>query len=72
MPCGLGGVIELDRAEEIAVIGHADGGHVLRGDDLHQLVDFAGAIEQGIVGVVVEVDEGVSAIVGSFSVDRGR
>ena len=54
---GFGGVVELDGAEEIAVIGHADGGHLLFGADLHELVDFAGAVEQGIVGVVVEVDE---------------
>jgi hypothetical protein len=56
-PFGFGGVVELDRAEEIAVIGHGDGGHFLLGDDVHELVDFAGAVEQGIVGVVVQMDE---------------
>ena len=55
---GLGGVIELDRAEEIAVIGHGDGGHLLLDHDLHQLVDIAGAVEQRIIGVAVQVDEG--------------
>ncbi len=54
---GFGGVIELHRAEEIAVIGHGDGGHFLLRDDVHQLVDFAGAVEQGIVGVVVQMNE---------------
>ena len=28
---GLGRVVELDRAEEVAVIGHGDGGHFLLG-----------------------------------------
>jgi len=55
---GFGGVIEGDGAEEVAMIGHADGGHVLFGADLHELVDFAGSVEEGVVGVVVEVDEG--------------
>ena len=54
---GLGGVIELDGAEEIAVVGHGDGGHFLLDRDLHELVDIAGAVEQGVVGVAVEVDE---------------
>ena len=52
-----GGVVEADRAEEIAVIGHRDGGHFLLGDDVHQLVDFAGAVEKRVVGVVVKVNE---------------
>jgi len=32
---GFGGVIEGDGAEEVAMVGHADGGHVLFGADLH-------------------------------------
>ncbi len=52
-----GGVVEADRAEEIAVIGHRDGGHFLLGDDVHQLVDFAGAVEKRVVGVVMKVNE---------------
>ena len=32
------------------MICHGDGGHFLFGDDLHQLLDFAGAIERLIVG----------------------
>ena len=52
-----GGVVELDGAEEIAMVGHGDGGHLLLGDDVHQLVDFAGAVEQGVVGVAVQVNE---------------
>ena len=53
-----GGVVKLHRAEQIAVIGHGDRGHFLLGDDVHELRDFAGAVEQGIVGVVVQVNEG--------------
>ena len=40
------------------MIGHGDGGHLLPGDDLHELGDFAGPIEHGVIGMTVEVDEG--------------
>ncbi len=50
-------VIKLDGAEEVAVIGHGDGRHFLLGDDLHELRDLAGSIEQRIVGVAVKVYE---------------
>ena len=36
----------------------ATAGIFLFGDDLHELGDFAGPVEQGVVGVAVEVDEG--------------
>jgi hypothetical protein len=39
------------------VVRHGDRGHILLRDDIHQLVDFAGAVEQGIVGVVVKMNE---------------
>ena len=64
-----GGVVEGDGAEEVAVVGHADGGHFLFGADLHELVDFAGAVEEGVVGVVVKVNEGCF---GHVSIRRGR
>jgi hypothetical protein len=54
---GFRGVVELHGPEQIAVVGHPDGRHFLFSADLHQLIDFAGAIEQGIVGVVVKVNE---------------
>ena len=54
---GLGGVIELDGAEQVAVIGHGDRRHLLFDRDLHQLVDIAGAVEQGIVGVAMKMNE---------------
>ena len=50
-------VVEADRAEEIAVIRHRDRGHFLLGDDLHELIDFARAVKQRIVGMVMEVNE---------------
>ena len=53
----LGGVVELDRAEQVAVIGHGDGRHLLLDRGLHELVDVAGPIEQRIIGVAMQVDE---------------
>src|SRR6185312_17188926 len=54
---GFGRSIKLHGAEQIAMIGHADGRHVLRGHDFHQLIDLAGAVEKGIIGVIVKVYE---------------
>ena len=53
----LGGVVEFDGAEEIAVIGHGDRGHLLFDHQVHELGDFAGSIEQGVVGVAMKMDE---------------
>ena len=55
---GFGGVVELDGSEEVAVVGHGDGGHFQVGGDVHHLGDFAGSIEEGVIGVAVEMDEG--------------
>ena len=55
---GVGGVVELHGAEEIAVVGHGDGGHLLLDHDLHQLVDIAGSIEEGVIRVAMQMDEG--------------
>jgi hypothetical protein len=55
---GLAGIEELDSAEEVAVIGHGDGGHILLGADFHELGDFASPVKHGVIGVAVEVDEG--------------
>ena len=65
----LGGVIELHRAEEVPVIGHGHGRHFLLDHELHQLVDLASAIEQRIVRVAMQVDEGHRA---SRLLARGR
>ena len=43
---GLSRVVELDRAEQVAMVGHGDGGHLLLLHRLHQTADFAGAVEQ--------------------------
>jgi hypothetical protein len=51
------GVVKLDRAKQIAVIRHGNGRHLLLGDHIHELVDFAGPVEQGVVGVVMKVNE---------------
>ena len=55
----LGRVVELHRAEQVAVVGHGDGRHLLLDDGVHQLADFTGAIEQGVIGVAVQMDERV-------------
>ena len=57
-PLCFGVVVELDRAEKIAVIGHGDGGHLLLDHQIHQLADFAGAVEQRVIGVAMQMDEG--------------
>ena len=54
---GLGLVVELDRAVEIAVVGEGEGAHAELGGAIHQPVDAAAAIEQAVVGVDVEMDE---------------
>ena len=54
---GLGGVVELDRAVEIAVVGKGEGGHAEFHGPVHEPVDAAGAIEEAVVAVDVEMDE---------------
>ena len=56
---GLGGVVELDGAEEVTEVGHGDGGHFLFDDRIHELADFTGAVEEGVIGVAVQMDERV-------------
>ena len=51
------GIDKVHRAKNVAVIGHGDCGHA---EFLHALAEFfdvTSAIEQGIVGVQVQVDE---------------
>ncbi len=55
---GLGSVVELHGAEEIAMIGHGDGGHFLLRDGVHELGDLARAVEQRVIGVTVQMYEG--------------
>ena len=53
----IGLVIELDSAKEVAMVSHGDGRHFLFGDHLHELLDFAGTVKQGVVSVAMEVNE---------------
>jgi hypothetical protein len=54
---GLGLVVELDRAVEIAVVREGQGLHAEGGGAVHQAVDAAGAVEQAVVAMDVEMDE---------------
>ena len=56
---GVGLIVELHRAEQVAVIGHRDGRHFLLRHHLHELRDLAGSIEQRVVGVAVKMNERV-------------
>ncbi len=56
-PFGLGRVVELDRAEEISMVGHRQGLHAQLGRAIDQPVDPARAVEQAVVGMDVKVDE---------------
>ena len=53
----LGGVVELDRAAERAVVGERHGGHAQLFGALDQLLDTAGAVKERVLAVHVEVDE---------------
>jgi hypothetical protein len=50
-------VIELDRSEEVPVIGHSNGRHLLMLRNSHELFNIAGAIQEGVIGMAVEVNE---------------
>ena len=52
-----GGLVESDGTEQVTVIGEGQGGHAEFGGSLHQTVDPASPVEQGVVGVNVEVDK---------------
>ena len=53
----VGGVDEMHGAEDISVVGHGDGGHA---EFFHALAEFfhvAGAVEQGVIGMQMQMDE---------------
>src|SRR5580693_362662 len=50
-------VVKLYRAKKIAVVRHGDGGHLLLHHQIHQLPDFASAVEQRVVGMTMQVNE---------------
>ena len=54
---GLGLAEELDGAVEVAVVGDRQGGHPQRLGPPDQGRDLAGAVEQAVVAVAVQVDE---------------
>ena len=56
-PVLVSGIDEVDSAEDVAVIGHGHSRHAEFLDALTEFFYVAGAIEQGVVGVEVEVDE---------------
>ena len=51
---------QLDRAEEHAVIGQGEGGHLLLDGLGHEVVDGDGAVEQRVGAVDVQMDEGLA------------
>ena len=53
----LGGVEEVDRAEDVAVVGHGHGLLAQGGDAVHELGEVACAVEEGVLGVQMEVGE---------------
>ena len=54
---GLGGVHEMHRAKDVAVIGHGHGRHAEFLHALDQLLDVASAVEHRVIGVQVQMDE---------------
>ena len=53
-----GRLVEVDRAGERAVVGERDGRHLELGSPLREVRDPARAVEDRVLGVDVEVDEG--------------
>ena len=53
----VGRVYEMHCTENISVVGHGDGGHAKFSDTLAKLIDIAGAIEQRVIGMQVQVNE---------------
>ncbi len=57
MPGGLGLLVELDRAEHVAVIGHRDRFHPRGLGVVDQRPDFVGAVEETVLRMNVKMDE---------------
>ena len=49
--------MECHRAEDVAVVGHGHRRHVKFLDAADEALDVACAVEQGVVGVKMEMDE---------------
>jgi hypothetical protein len=52
-----GGVVEMGGGKEIAVVGDGDGGEAAAGGFLDEFGNFAGAVEEGEIGMEMKVDE---------------
>jgi hypothetical protein len=50
-------LVELERSEHVAVVGHGDGAHAELFRAVGELADADGAVEERVLGVDVEVDE---------------
>ena len=50
-------VDEMHRAEDVAMVGHGYGGHAQLFHALDKLFHVTGAIEHGVIGMEVQVDE---------------
>jgi hypothetical protein len=53
----LGGVIEIDGAKEIPVVGEGEGRHAEGHGAVHEAVDAAGSVQQAVVRMDVEMDK---------------
>jgi hypothetical protein len=51
------GIHEVHGAEDVAVVGHGHGRHPQFFDSLAEFLDVTGAVEHGVVGMQVQVDE---------------
>src|SRR5689334_19459473 len=50
-------LVEFYRPKHVSMVSHGDGGHLKRLSPRHELVDFAGAIEQTVVSMKMKMDE---------------
>jgi hypothetical protein len=53
----LGGVEEVDCAIDVAVVGHGNGFLAKGGDAVDEFVEVAGSVEEGVLGMEMEVGE---------------
>lgn len=56
---GLSLLVELNGTEEVAMVGHRDGGHSEFGNAVHQFTNSNGAIQERVFRVKMEMDERV-------------
>ena len=54
----LGGELEVDGSEHVAVVGHDHGVHVQFLGPLHEVGQADGPVQQAVLGVRVQMDEG--------------